>query len=169
MNILKRIVTGLKSVGAKIRTKIAARKKKPQDVGGITITGTPKIPTAPTPVSQPKPTPGPVPPDRERFGVTWDIIDKAQIRALRYSDLSPWERRYFNTEEKKTRISGGSPQQWVQDFWADHLYAEMYPEGEAVWNDENSKLIIWVIRTLTTDGRVFGVDADGNWGWGIAK
>lgn len=149
MNIFKKIVAGVK----KLIGKIKRRKPTPAPA-----------PVDPAPV--PVPPTGPVPVDREKFGVTWDIIDKARIRALRYSDLSPWERRYFNTEEKKTRISGGSPQQWVQDFWADHLYAEMYPEGEAEWNAENSKLIIWVIRTSTTDDRVFGVDSDGNWGWG---
>lgn len=158
MNIFKKIVAGVKKVIGKIK-----RKKKP--TGPVPVPPIGPVPVPP-PGPVPVPPPGPVPVDREKFGVTWDIIDKARIRALRYSDLSPWERRYFNSEEKKTRISGGSPQQWVQDFWADHLYAEMYPEGEAIWNDENSKLIIWVIRTLTTDGRVFGVDADGNWGWG---
>ena len=149
MNIFKKIVAGVKKLIGKIKRRKPTRAPEPVD-------------PAPVPV----PPTGPVPVDREKFGVTWDIIDKARIRALRYSDLSPWERRYFNTEEKKTRISGGSPQQWVQDFWADHLYAEMYPEGEAEWNAENSKLIIWVIRTSTTDDRVFGVDSDGNWGWG---
>ena len=154
MKLWSRIVTGVKKVIGTVKRKIV---RKPQDVGGITI------------VSPPKPTPVPVPVDREKFGETWDIIDKAQIRRLRYNDLSPWDRRYFNAAEKKTRIGGGSPQQWVQDYWTDNLYAEYYPEGEAQWSTESSELITWVIRTSTTDGRVFGVDADGNWGWGIAK
>lgn len=153
MNILKRIVTGVKKVIGKIK-----RRKPP--------TGPVPVPP-PGPVPVPPPAPAPV--DREKFGVTWDIIDKAQIRRLRYNDLSPWDRRYFNAEERKTRIGGGSPQQWVQDYWTDNLYAEYYPEGEAGWSAEDSKLITWVIRTSTIDGRVFGVDADGNWGWGIAK
>lgn len=154
MKLWSRIVTGIKNVIGKAKRKIV---RKSPDVGGVTITNTPK------------PAPAPVPVDREKFGATWDIIDKAQIRRLRYNDLSPWDRRYFNQAEKKTRIGGGSPQQWVQDYWTDNLYAERYPEGEAQWSAEDSELITWIIRTSTTDGRVFGVDADGNWGWGIAK
>lgn len=149
MNIFKKIVTGVKKVIGKIR------RRKPTPA---------PAPVGPGPV--PVPPPGPVPVDREKFGETWDIIDKAQIRRLRYNDLSPWDRRYFNIEERKTRRGGGSPQQWVQDYWTDNLYAEYYPEGEAQWSAESSELIIWVIRTSTIDGRVFGVDSDGNWGWG---
>lgn len=152
MKLWSRIVTGVKKVIGKIK------RRKPNPA---------PAPVGPGPV--PVPPTGPVPVDREKFGETWDIIDKAQIRRLRYNDLSPWDRRYFNSAEKKTRIGGGSPQQWVQDFWADNLYAEYYPEGEAQWSAEDSQLITWVIRTSTIDGRVFGVDADGNWGWGIAK
>lgn len=152
MNIFKKIVTGVKKVIGKIK------RKKPTPA---------PAPVGPAPA--PVPPTGPAPVDRERFGEAWDIIDKAQIRRLRYNDLSPWDRRYFNQEEKKTRIGGGSPKQWVQDYWTDNLCAEYYPEGEAQWSAEDSKLIIWVIHTSTIDGRVFGVDSDGNWGWGIAK
>ena len=148
MSIFKKIAAGVKKVIGKIKRRKPA--PAPAPVG-----------PAPAPVD-----PAPVPVDREKFGVTWDIIDRAQIRRLRYNDLSPWDRRYFNAAEKKTRIGGGSPQQWVQDYWTDNLYAEYYPEGEAQWSAESSELIIWVIRTSTIDGRVFGVDADGNWGWG---
>lgn len=152
MKLWRKIVTGIKKVIGKIK------RRKPTPAPA-------PVGPAPAPVD-----PAPAPPvDRERFGATWDIIDKAQIRRLRYNELSPWDRRYFNAEERKTRIGGGSPQQWVQDYWTDNLYAEYYPEGEAQWSAESSELITWVIRTSTIDGRVFGVDAYGNWGWGIAK